>query len=377
MATKLNNPFVVYGYEGPEYFCDREKETEAIVSGLYNERNIALLAPRRIGKSGLIHHAFGEIARREPGTVCIYIDIMNTKDLRQFIQVFASHVIGALDSTAQNALRHASTFFKGLRPTMSFDSLNGMPEFSLTFDDQEQQQTIESIFNYISASGKRCYIAFDEFQQIANYPETGTEALLRSYIQFVPNTHFIFAGSEQHLLTTMFLSPKRPFYLAAQVLTLKEIDPEKYFTFANDFFAQQHRQLPHQVFDYLYQLVDGQTWFMQALLNRLYESESDIDETAVNRATEQLIREQTIAFENYYAGLTANQAALLTAIAKTGIVKEPLANAFLKTYNLPSASSVRLALKALIKQQLVYSSPEGYLVYDRFFGLWLKNFIRV
>ena len=27
MAT-LNNPFVVYGYKGAEYFCDRQKETE-------------------------------------------------------------------------------------------------------------------------------------------------------------------------------------------------------------------------------------------------------------------------------------------------------------------------------------------------------------
>ena len=29
MAT-LNNPFVVYGYKGAEYFCDRQKETEKI-----------------------------------------------------------------------------------------------------------------------------------------------------------------------------------------------------------------------------------------------------------------------------------------------------------------------------------------------------------
>ena len=26
----LNNPFVVYGYKGAEYFCDRQKETEKI-----------------------------------------------------------------------------------------------------------------------------------------------------------------------------------------------------------------------------------------------------------------------------------------------------------------------------------------------------------
>lgn len=35
--------------------------------------------------------------------------------------------------------------------------------------------------------------------------------LLRSYIQFLPNVYFIFAGSKQQMMTDMFLSAKRPF----------------------------------------------------------------------------------------------------------------------------------------------------------------------
>ena len=45
-----NNPFVVYGYKGVAYFCDREKETEKMISTLHNERNVA---PRRMGKTAL------------------------------------------------------------------------------------------------------------------------------------------------------------------------------------------------------------------------------------------------------------------------------------------------------------------------------------
>ena len=55
---QLNNPFVIYGYKGSEYFCDRKKETEQIIQALSNERNIVLISPRRIGKTGLIHHVF-------------------------------------------------------------------------------------------------------------------------------------------------------------------------------------------------------------------------------------------------------------------------------------------------------------------------------
>ncbi len=68
---KLVNPFIYQGYESPEYFCDREAETATLLSHLKNGRNVTLISPHRIGKTGLIKNAFFYLEEEENDTVCL------------------------------------------------------------------------------------------------------------------------------------------------------------------------------------------------------------------------------------------------------------------------------------------------------------------
>ena len=150
MAKTLNNPFVIYGYKGNEYFCDRTAETEKIISALDNERNVTLIAPRRIGKTGLIHHVFSKIRQQQPDVVCIYFDILSTKTLEHFVQLMARNILGKLDTPSQNVLRKVQEFFSSFRPTMTFDSITGVPTFSLDFASNQVAQSLQRIFEYIA-----------------------------------------------------------------------------------------------------------------------------------------------------------------------------------------------------------------------------------
>lgn len=265
-----------------------------------------------------------------------------------------------------------------IKALMTFDANTGMPTFSLDVARGQQEQSLQRIFEYLKQSKKRCYIAIDEFQQITKYPEADTEALLRSFIQFVPNVYFIFAGSKQHMMSDMFLSPERPFYQGAQIVNINEIDERIYYDFSNEKFQKHCQELPEGVFHYLYQKVDGQTWYIQAVLNRIYGNQTDqISEADIDTAIQELIDEEEVAFENYYSSLTANQAALLVAIAKEQGVKAPMAQAFISKYGLPALSSIKTALESLSDSQFVYQYQGEYIVYDRFFGMWLRERIEL
>lgn len=370
---KPNNPFLITGYYSPEFFCDRQEETATILDALHNERNVTLIAPRRMGKTGLIRHAFYHLNEQNKDIVTCYMDIYSTQSLGDFVRLLANTVLGKLDTLPQKALNRISRFIRSCRPVFTFDELTGTPKVTIDVAPSEERNTLKEIFEYLGSSEKRCYIAIDEFQQITEYSEKGIEALLRSYIQFVPNVHFIFAGSKQHVMREMFTSSKRPFYQSTQMLTLGTINIDEYASFAIEHFAKHSLNLPKKVFDKIYEKFYGHTWYIQSILNRLYGYNRNVDWELVRYTLEQIISEASYSYADLMKAYSPGQVRLLKAIANEGCVKEILAGDFISKYNLRATSSVKASLKKLLDNELIYQTSEGYIIYDRFMNEWINS----
>lgn len=374
--TRVKNPFVLAEYVSPNYFCDRTEETEELIANLHNGRNTTLISPRRIGKTGLIQNAFYHIKQTEKNVICIYIDIFSTKNQHDFVQMLGTAIAQFVLSNEQQALKRLMQFFGSWRPVFSTDPFTGAPSVSVSIEPTQSEMTLKTIFEYLKQSKRDIYIAIDEFQQVATYPEIGTEALLRSYIQFAPNVHFIFSGSKRHLMTQIFNSPERPFYQSTSSMGLYPLHEEIYYDFAKRFFEMKKGSLSKDVFHTIYQRFDGITFSVHQVLNRLYEMEKHVDsEQQVNEAIQHIVRRSSMQYEGLIQFLTDNQLSLLKAIAKEGRVKSPQSNLFIRQNNLPSASSIKTALTVLVDKDLVYQDAEAYQVYDHFFCFWLKQMV--
>ena len=371
---KLENPFVYQGYEGPDYFFDRTEETENIISALRNGRNVTLISPRKIGKTGLIRHVFHQLESAGNDAICIYSDIFATKNLQEFVETIGKAIVEDALQREKTFASKVMDFFKGLRPTFSPDPMTGLPTVTLNVVPVQAELTLKSLFAHLESLDKRVYLAIDEFQQVAYYPEKGAEALLRSHIQFMHNVRFVFSGSKMHMMEEMFLAPNRPFYQSAQLMTLSPLHEEIYYDYASRFFEQKRGLLDKDVFKRMYRSFDGYTWFIQAVLNRLYEQEKKVEADAqVADAIMFHVNSMAPHYQTVFSFLTDNQRCLLRAIASMGIVKQPQSVEFIRNYNLPSSSSIKSALEVLVEKELVYQTLEGYIVYDRFFSIWLKR----
>lgn len=368
------NPFLLTGYVSAEYFCDRVEETEKLSSALLNGRNVALISPRRMGKTGLIKHVFHKV-EAEKTAKCYYVDLYQTSNLAELASKLGLAVLGTLDSRQSKIVKKVSEFFKALRPVVSFDPMTGAPSFSVDVQPELAEQSLAEVFAYMEQSNERCYVAFDEFQEVANYEDRKVEALLRAHIQHLTNVHFVFSGSQRHVLESMFTSASRPFYQSCQLMHLAPISEDAYYLFAKEKLNKHGQTITKATFGQMYERLYGHTWYLQSLLNRLYESSiQNLTDENVNLVLSSLISENEVTYQTFLRLVTNSQKAVLQAIAKERSIKEVQGSAFVKRHKLSAASTVKSAVTAMTDKEMLLLAPDGtYSVYDRFFSIWLER----
>lgn len=374
--VSINNPFVVGKYLSDKYFCDREKETEFLRKQITNGRDVALISPRRIGKSGLIQHFFNQPDIREKYYI-FFVDIYATTSLAEFVYTLGKEIYDQLKPQATIWKERFFQIVASLRMGFKLDSMTGMPSFDIGLGDiQAPQTTLDEIFAYIEEADKPCIIAIDEFQQIGGYIEKNMEALLRTKIQQCRRAQFIFSGSKRHMMSNMFNSPVKPFYQSAISMGLEPLPLETYTDFASRLFEERGKHIDRDVVAAVWKRFDGYTWFIQMMMNELFAQTPAGGTCKPNMITEAQ-RNVVMTQENSYKDLLSNippkQKIVLQAIAKEGNAQNITSAKFIKKYNLNSASSVQAAVKVLLKNDLLTQHEGSYRVHDFFFSDWLAT----
>ena len=368
----IDNPFITYGYESAEYFCDRQEETRMLTSLLVNGNHVALISPRRMGKTGLLHHCFAQSDMQERYYTFL-IDIYATKNLQDLVFQMGRCIVSRLKSRGQDAIDKFLTFVSSLRTGISFDG-QGNASWNLGVGDIKSPSfTLEEIFSYLKAADKRCIVAIDEFQAIVDYPEQNVEELLRTYVQDCRNAVFVFSGSQKRMMSEMFSSPARPFYQSTSMMFLKPVELSAYEAFAKYHFEKVHKHIDTGVVKAIYERFEGTTWYIQKVLNQLFATYDDVAIDAVDKAVAHIILQNEEAYKDTLFQLTVRQRDLLVAVGCEGKASQITGMPFVKRYHLYSASSVQKAAQILIDKQLLTHQQGIYEVYDKFLSEWLRQ----
>jgi hypothetical protein len=226
----MANPFHYSSPVAARDLIDRNGELEELLALADGAHNARLVAPRRYGKTSLLH-ALGERADKA-GLISVYVNffgVVTAADITERVELaYAQQLRGPL-----------ARWFDGVRTTLRLGSTVTPASVEFT-DARAQQPLLERLAlprRVHERSGRRCLIAFDEFQDtLTAHPRI--DAVIRSEIEQQGDAaSYVFTGSHVGMMRELFTSRRRAFYAQARALDLKALPADEVAGFVEARFA--------------------------------------------------------------------------------------------------------------------------------------------
>ncbi len=388
--ASAQNPFLTSSSIVPEYYFGRESETIRLVNEINSGNNVALISPSKMGKKSLIHSIFG-LRDIQRNYFTFFIDIRSTKTLAELVLMLSKSILEELKPFGKNAYEEFINNLESLKNGISYDS-KGIPSLNMSIGDIDNEGiTLDEIFNFLDEAGKPCILAIDEFQQISSYSAKNKKSsgksissTFRTYVQHCKSARFIFSGSVESEMNKLFKSNSGPFFQTVSIINLGPIPLEKYSENVVRLFRQGGFDISADLISTVYEKFDGVTWYMQKVMNTLYNNAVRGNICTLEMlpdALKDILESFDYAYSDLMFRIPEKQKGLLEAISKEGKVTGITSGSFVKKYNLPSQSSVQAAMKGLIEKEYIVkytvSTTTGqntiYTLSDKFLQLWLNR----
>ncbi|MDH3193631.1 MAG: ATP-binding protein [Acidimicrobiia bacterium] len=241
------SPFVFDGPAPPDDVVGRDIEIAALTDRAMHGRFVLLYAPRRYGKTSLIHRIRRD-AHDSNDLAVVLVDFLGVQTIDDL-----SHRIGqALQSVPTGPFASSVRRLAGRIPEVSAQLGYGPASIQMKRGEQDAPHLLEELLRLPHQVAEdldcRALVVMDEFQAVANV--SNAEAIIRSTIQHQRDRlSYLFAGSEQSILNTIFADRAAPLYGQAEQFRLGRLPDIALAEFIEDKFAATDRNvgeaLPH------------------------------------------------------------------------------------------------------------------------------------
>lgn len=362
------SPFIFDGPLPPDRVIGRQLEADTIRTWAGEGRFMALVAPRRFGKTSLIKKVVEESANDNLTVVVADLyEVASTADLvLRLERAWSEH-------TPKRLRRAVTKVLAGAQVGVSIAGSG----FAVTLADRPKTDPLPALHALLDLPTKiggkgaeRSLVVFDEFQSVSRL--VGAEAVIRSHAQHQRrHASYLFAGSEPGMVEAAFEDRARPFYGQVEMFHLDRLSPAELFGGLESRFQETARDAS-EVIGELIRVSEGHPQRTMLLAHLLWQqipergaaTRQDLD-TAVEAALVRIDPEARAVI----SGLTGIQRKVLRAVAEYG---SPMAARALKSLDLlkPSAQS---ATPLLVSSGLIEETDLGWRVVDPFLALWLRH----
>ena len=365
------NPFK-YGcvVEGENY-CRRPELQRQLGELIKSGQNVVVQGPRRMGKTSLVV----ETVKSLRGVSLLYVDLFSVKSIGDFCRKV---VAAAAKCGKRSFLDRTAELVRNLRPVFSVDRDTGAPTITVDLKAARSVESVEEVMDMIAShsAAKRFCVVFDEFQDVLDIPDADSIlASLRSKIQFLPGTPFVFLGSVRNRMRDIFDSPRSPFFKSAISFGVDRIEEKAMTDFLIRRFRTGNRAIDRETVGKILSAADHISGDVQELCETTWLVTVDgqtITKEDVAKGLEAVFARESRAFTSTFGRLTAVQSNVLRGLAEVDGIKL-FSGGFMETYGIRNVGSVSKALKRLVSDEIIYEFNGEYLFENPFFREWVRR----
>lgn len=376
MTNENEAPFVFGVRVEGDTFTDRKEETNRLKMNFLYGVNTILISPRRMGKTSLVEKVCSLV--KSDTLKIAKIDAFGCRSENDFINAFATAVVRATSSKWEEWMENAKTFLSRFIPKISIGQ-DPLTDFSIALEYNRANTVTEDILQLpetiAKQKGIKIIICIDEFQQIADFPDSITfQKKLRSVWQLQRNVSYCLYGSKKHMMEKMFQSQSHPFYRFGDLFYLDKISETDWVEYICNRFRVTGKEISRELASEICTVTDRYSSYVQQLAwlvwlrTDKHATKEDV-EFGIDRmldACEPLFIQQT-------ESLSAYQMNFLRALANgvhTGFTRSEI----LDTYQLGTAANISRLKKALTEKDLIMmTAPKKLEISDPILALWLKK----
>ncbi len=372
------NPFKFGDPVEGDYYLPRPELENLVSQFLVNRIHVVLIGPRRFGKTSFLLNLLNKLS--EDSHSYIFVDIFNITSHKDFLH----QMLRALKARSgwKDGLKSMLGSIPKIRPKVStqVDVNTGQQSFDVTLDtivssEKDVKEMIQDVFSGLSKLGKRLIFAIDEFQKITEIDDEGwLEATLRTHMQQLRNTSFIFTGSRRSVIYDMLNNSSRPLYKFCQSIEFPAFGDE-FTEWVLERFKNVGIQCSRDAIQHLRKIVQDTPNYVQMICFHLVAlGKNNITIEEINNALKIVVQQNAYAYQTLLSTLTPTQQRTLRLAAKEG--KQIFAKELLVKYEISSGAALSSAIKSLKDKEILdeEGAGRGTVIFDDpLFAIWLKT----
>ncbi len=347
-------------------FINRKKELSEIKSGIALGQSFIIIAPRRYGKTTLIKKIAKDV---ESQYQVIYIDIMR----------YAHSVISLAEAITEACLAKIGISGK-LRNWLN--NIDAKLDLKIKFQELEIDLILEQIIanDGYSALAKalelseklalkhnqRWVVVYDEIGEL-QYLDEQAIRVMRSVIQHHQQVSYLFAGSQESLMNSIFISNRGAFYRFGIIYQLTELELKDVV----EFFQASLTNVSGRVIDFIVDNFHGHPYYTTNIFYRIVQmimmkNLGDFGLVELREVIQNLLSSETHYLEDQIIRL--NQRKNTFAVLQAAALGDPY-----NTNTQISKQSIYATLKVLIQAGYLRNNAGRYELTDPLLGLYLRD----